>query len=92
MMAKNQDQRYQEFLQGVCTAVAEMRPESIEVILMMPDGRTMACYFDCDSYRKAVASAVLQQDAIMDRIGDNPDWLREVIESEQPEGNGRYEF
>ena len=91
-MSKNQNQRYNDFLQGVCTAVAKFRPESIAAILMMPDGVTMTCYFDCDSYRKAVAASVLQQDAIMERIGDNPDWLREVMDRDQPDGNGRYEF
>ena len=30
---KNQNQRYNEFFTGVCTAAAEMRPESIVVCL-----------------------------------------------------------
>ena len=84
-------EKYKPFLEGVCKGIVDMKPACIAVATLNPDGTTAAFYFNCEAPDKAFLAAAIQQDGLMDRIGNNPDWLREVLERDQPEGHGRFE-
>ena len=74
-----------KFLEGVCKGVADMKPVSIAVATLNPDGTTACFYYNAGAVDKSFLAAVIQQDGMMDRIAENPAWLREVLEKEDAE-------
>lgn len=79
---------YREFLEKVCTFVAKVKPESIAFASINPDGTTMCAYFHAGPPEKSLMASVIQQDAIMERIENNPAWLRECLDKEEENENG----
>ena len=75
-------EKYRPFLDGLCAGVVDMKPVSIAVATLNPDGTTAAFYFNCEAVDKAFLSAVISQDGLMDRIANNKEWLREVMEED----------
>ena len=75
-------EKYRPFLEGCCRGVVDMKPVAIAVATLNPDGTTACFYFNCEPVDKAILAAVIQQDGLLDRIVNNKEWLREVLEDE----------
>lgn len=75
-------EKYRPFLEGCCKGVVDMKPVAIAMATLNPDGTTACFYFNCEAADKAFLSAVIQQDGLMDRIVNNKEWLREVLEED----------
>ncbi len=73
-------EKYRPFLERVCKGIVDMKPACIAVATLNPDGTTAVFYFGCEATDKAFLSAVIQQDGLMDRIANNREWLREMLE------------
>lgn len=67
--------------------MAKVKPESIAFASINPDGTTMCAYFQAGPQEKAIMAAVINQDAVMDRIENNPAWLRECLDKEEENEN-----
>ena len=76
---------YMEFLEECCRYVAEEKPKSIAFVTLNADGAIMCAYLNAGVQEKALIAGMIQQDGIMERIQNNPAWLRETLETEEEE-------
>lgn len=78
-------QEYAEWLEDALREMVELEPETIGIVLVMPDGTTGTQYYNADNRDRLVMMEALMIDYLDDLIQANADHLRELLMGEGEE-------
>lgn len=78
-------QEYAEWLEDALREMVELEPETIGIVLIMPDGTTGTQYYNADNRDRLVMMEALMIDYLDDLIQVNADHLRELLMGEGEE-------
>lgn len=78
-------QEYAEWLEDALRDMVELEPETIGIVLIMPDGTTGTQYYNADNRDRLVMTEALMIDYLDDLIQVNADHLRELLLGEDEE-------
>lgn len=85
-------QQYAPWLEKTLRELAAMSQEQIVIAATGREGEISTSYYNCDPGDIAMIYGVLQQDALMMRLENNPQWLKSVIDNaDAPEEEGTEE-
>lgn len=70
---------YAGWLEETVRHLVRLKPKSIGVSAVLPDGNVMTGYYDADATQIAVMAHNFQMDAIMDSIINNIDMLKDAM-------------
>ena len=75
-------QEYSEFLEEALREMVELEPETIGIVLIMPDGTTGTQYYNADNRDRLLMMEALMIDYLDDLIQVNADHLRELLKED----------
>ena len=78
-------QEYAEWLEDALREMVELEPETIGIVLIMPDGTTGSRYYNADNRDRLVMMETLMIDYLDDLIQVNADHLRDLLMGEGEE-------
>ena len=81
---------YSEFLENALQYVFEHKPDSVTIIAEVADGNpnlTMTSYYESHPSNKVNAIMNLLTDFVMEIIGNNRDYVREILLGEGEDDN-----
>ena len=84
-------QQYAPWLEKTLRELAAMSPEQIVIAATGREGEFSTSYYNCDPGDIAMICGVLQQDALMSRLENNPQWLKSVIDNADESEEGTEE-
>ena len=78
-------EEYAEWLEDSLREMVDLEPETIGIVLIMPDGTTGTQYYNADNRDRLVMMEALMIDYLDDLIQVNADHLRELLMGEDEE-------
>lgn len=75
-------QEYAEWLEDALREMVELEPETIGIVLIMPDGTTGTQYYNADNRDRLIMMEALMIDYLDDLIQVNADHLRELLKED----------
>lgn len=78
-MADIKAQPYAEWLEASLRELVELKPRTIGIVCIMPDGKTGTQYFNADNRDRTVMCEAIQIDNLEELIKANADYLRALI-------------
>lgn len=75
-------QEYAEFLEEALREMVELEPETIGIVLIMPDGTTGTQYYNADNRDRLLMMEALMIDYLDSLIEVNADHLRELLKED----------
>ena len=80
-MADITKENYAEWLEEALRNLFKYKPTSIAIVAVNDgDGTSATTYFNCDAGMLAYIAGVIQQDGLFQRIENNREWLKELLE------------
>lgn len=76
-------QEYAEWLEDALREMVELEPETIGIVLIMPDGTTGTQYYNADNRDRLLMMEALMIDYLDSLITVNKDHLRELLEEDE---------
>ncbi len=82
---------YAEWLEGTLREMIELEPQSIAVVMLMPDGTRGTAYWNTDDIDLAVMIDAINEDKYLGWIRKNKSELLEELNSEEDDEDGLFE-
>ncbi len=74
---------YSEFLESAVRYIIENKPKAVTLVAESDgDGPDMTAYYHAEAHNKMTAIMHILTDFIMEIIGNNREWIRQMIDGE----------
>lgn len=87
-MADIKEEPYAEWLEGVLREMLDLEPQSIAVVMLMPDGTRGTAYWNTDDIDLAVMMDAIAEDKYLGWIRKNKEELLEALNEEGDDDDG----
>ena len=84
-MSDIRTQPYAEWLEDALRQMVDLRPSTIGIITIMPDGSTGTRYFNSDNRDRLIMCEAIGIDYLEELIRVNADGIRQILDGEDDE-------
>ena len=79
---------YAMWLEKVLPQMVELDPESIGIIMILPDGTTGTVYYNADRRDMAIMRQAIDDDSMADFLRTNADIIAKILSGEEDDEDG----
>ena len=79
---------YARWLEEVLPQMVELDPESIGIVMILPDGTTGTVYYNADRRDMAIMRQAIDDDSMADFLRTNADIIAKILSGEEDDEDG----